>query len=608
MIEVYAKRKVEKRKIRLINTLNFDSILDLGCGNGAYLPYLKKRAQLVVGLDINRSLMKISQKRGFDVVLATIDRLPFRDKCFSCVWSAEVLEHFPSFDVVNEIERVASKKVVLTLPNPLFPHFKRDPTHILKYSVSSLRARLSQQPRTSKWHYVVRGLGFNEIIPTQIFRQLSTFFTWFLPWLSPTISAIGNYSRTDKEPRVAADVFAYSILESGTMAGGYRIAIELLKSWRRRGNFVFCVHTTSEGQKMMEKYLGQKPNIIYDVVWSPRILTRLCLNHALISVVVNVFMSFQGVIRSVANKAEKSRRIVYSATPFLSDLLPSVVTKLKFSGASLFVSHAMFAPSLFGGGFNATGEKGIPSLRDASFFLNEKLTYSLIKMNADVISETNEIDRARCIADGFPHNRAIAILGGVDVSLSNSVPEAETKEFDAVFIGRLHPQKGITTLIDIWHLVTLKKKNAKLAIIGNGPLEQEVRKKISEYGLEENCKLFGFIDGAEKIKIFKQSKIVVHPALYDSGGMAACEAMICGLPGVSFDLPALRVYYPKGMVKTPCFDLAAFADNILKLLDDPCLHETVRKDAVDWAKEWDWDKSAQVVLNAIEGTFEEATG
>ena len=113
--------------------------------------------------------------------------------------------------------------------------------------------------------------------------------------------------------------------------------------------------------------------------------------------------------------------------------------------------------------------------------------------------------------------------------------------------------------------------------------------------------MFGFLDGLEKIKVFKDSKIVLHPALYDSGGMAACEAMICGLPGVSFDLPALKVYYPKGMLKTPCYDLKAFAENILRLLENKSLYNQLRKDAINWAKEWDWNKVAEETLMLING-------
>ena len=136
-------------------------------------------------------------------------------------------------------------------------------------------------------------------------------------------------------------------------------------------------------------------------------------------------------------------------------------------------------------------------------------------------------------------------------------------------------------------------------MIGVGPLEVEVREKIQKLGLQGNIELIGFRDGEEKYKIFKQSKIVVHPATYDSGGMAACEAMAWGLPGVSFDLEALKSYYPQGMIKTPCYDLKVFAENILDLIEDGQLYEKISKEAIDWAKEWDWDKRAEDILHVI---------
>ena len=112
-----------------------------------------------------------------------------------------------------------------------------------------------------------------------------------------------------------------------------------------------------------------------------------------------------------------------------------------------------------------------------------------------------------------------------------------------------------------------------------------------------------FKDGLEKLKIFKDSKVVLHPAIYDSGGMASCEAMACGLPGVSFDLPALKTYYPKGMLKTPCYDLEAFAKNIFKLLNDETLYRRTAEDALDWAKEWDWGKKSEALLSIVQCLF-----
>ena len=58
----------------------------------------------------------------------------------------------------------------------------------------------------------------------------------------------------------------------------------------------------------------------------------------------------------------------------------------------------------------------------------------------------------------------------------------------------------------------------------------------------------------------------VHPAFYDSGGMASAEAMAFGIPCVGFDLSAYESYYPQGMLKVKKGDLDAFADAILELL------------------------------------------
>jgi glycosyltransferase involved in cell wall biosynthesis len=114
--------------------------------------------------------------------------------------------------------------------------------------------------------------------------------------------------------------------------------------------------------------------------------------------------------------------------------------------------------------------------------------------------------------------------------------------------------------------------------------------------------MLGFKDGKEKYAIFKDSKMILHPAIYDSGGMAAAEGMAWGLPGISFDLEALKTYYPKGMVKTKCFDKKAFADNILKLLSDTSFYEHVSKEARELIFEvWDWDKRADKIYTQLFG-------
>ena len=80
--------------------------------------------------------------------------------------------------------------------------------------------------------------------------------------------------------------------------------------------------------------------------------------------------------------------------------------------------------------------------------------------------------------------------------------------------------------------------------------------------------------------------------------MAAAEAMAWGLPGVSFDLKALKTYYPKGMIKTRPGDIRQFADNILRLLDNARLYKNMSEDARSLIIEtWDWNKRARFILD-----------
>ena len=123
---------------------------------------------------------------------------------------------------------------------------------------------------------------------------------------------------------------------------------------------------------------------------------------------------------------------------------------------------------------------------------------------------------------------------------------------------------------------------------------------IKKLGLLKNIYLIGFLDGPKKFEVFKQSRVVVHPATFDSGGMAAAEAMAWGLPGVSFDLKALKTYYPKGMLKTSCFDTDEFAENILNLLLSPSQYKTLSLEALQLAhEEWEWDHRAKEIYDQI---------
>ena len=383
------------------------------------------------------------------------------------------------------------------------------------------------------------------------------------------------------------NIIANSI--AGPMSGGDRIWIECAKRWIKERDITINVFTTEEGIARGHCY---GLNDVNYVLWSSSNFNKFGIY------ILYFWRLINGCKEAVRlPKFYGKNVILLSSSDFMPDSIPAWILKMRMRTSKWVAAFFLFAPNPFG---KESPYRGKLFTRGLFYFISQLPVYWLLRKFADIIWVTNDLDRKYFIeGKRLTSDKVIAVRGGVDAKTPLLVPEPEKKVFDAVFIGRFHPQKGVLELTEIWRYVCEKKPYAKLALIGVGELEDEVKERIQKYRLENNVVLFGFKDGLEKLKIFKKSKIVVHPAIYDSGGMAACEAMACGVPGVSFDLPALRTYYPKGMIKTPCHDLRAFAENVIKLLDDENLYNKTREDATAWAKEWDWDKRAKEILDLM---------
>ena len=93
------------------------SVLDIGCGFGAYSGALIKDGLICVGCDINFEYLRKASRLGVPVV--NVDSaFPFGDRSFDSVLIFEVLEHVIDVDrILSEAFRIARKNVLITVPN-----------------------------------------------------------------------------------------------------------------------------------------------------------------------------------------------------------------------------------------------------------------------------------------------------------------------------------------------------------------------------------------------------------------------------------------------------------------------------------------------------------
>ena len=376
------------------------------------------------------------------------------------------------------------------------------------------------------------------------------------------------------------------IVQDG-FSGGDRIAVESIVRWKDRRKIHVFIGKAGYGSYRRYGVSG--------VEWHFTSFYTSLQNRLIHILLFSIQAFLLGSISAASVRRESEKSIVY-CSDFLPELLPALLLKRRLK-SRLVCGFYLFSPNPF----EYRSQQGLHFPRTLLLWLSQKLSYPLVRKYANKVLVTNEIDRLKFDKDtASKSTKVLAVEGGVDMATTRLVPEPISKSFEAIFIGRLHPQKGVIQLIDIWRQVSTKLPTARLGIIGTGQLESVLREKIQRFGLQQNVRLLGFLDGFEKIAVLKSSRVVVHPAVYESGGMAPGEAMACGLPGVSFDLEVLKTYYPKGMLKTPCYDLQKFAANVLLLLSNEELYKETSRDALELAMERDWEKKAQENLDFIE--------
>ncbi len=101
-------------------------------------------------------------------------------------------------------------------------------------------------------------------------------------------------------------------------------------------------------------------------------------------------------------------------------------------------------------------------------------------------------------------------------------------------MGRLVPQKDFTTLIKAFAGVS-KQSDARLLILGDGPMRGELEALAKSLDLHERISMPGFSENA--LAYLKRAKLFVLSSRFEGFGNVVAEALACGTPVVSTDCP-----------------------------------------------------------------------
>ena len=142
---------------------------------------------------------------------------------------------------------------------------------------------------------------------------------------------------------------------------------------------------------------------------------------------------------------------------------------------------------------------------------------------ADVVIATTKVDK-KFISDkyGLSLKKIKVFSNFIETDFFKPLPVKKNPK-RLIFVGRFIERKNIFSLLE-----AVKKLNAELVLIGDGPLKEKIKQKIRNERIK-NVKLLGILPKDQIPRELNKSQIFIIPSFFEGNPKVLLEAMACGL-------------------------------------------------------------------------------
>lgn len=192
--------------------------------------------------------------------------------------------------------------------------------------------------------------------------------------------------------------------------------------------------------------------------------------------------------------------------------------------------------------------------------------------------------------------------------LPNPLRASSTSEVAAygaptvVTVGRLVEQKGLDVLLAAWAKAVEALPGWRLAVVGGGPLEGELKQLAGKLGIDSSVDWIGHV--SDPFPLLRGAKLFVMTSRFEGTPNALLEAMACGLPAVVSDASPgpcelIGAGESAGGLIVPVEDGGATAEAIIRLARDETLRRRLGLAARERARPHEADQAIEVWLRLL---------
>ncbi len=199
-------------------------------------------------------------------------------------------------------------------------------------------------------------------------------------------------------------------------------------------------------------------------------------------------------------------------------------------------------------------------------FVASILEFFAYKQADKIIVTSHSIKNFIIERDKIKQEKIAVIPNYVDTETFKPL-EIEKHDGMIIFVGRLDTEKNLFSLID-----AVKGLNVKLVLIGKGPLEDMLKKKVKEEKIT-NVVFRGVIPNEKLPMELNKSEIFIQPSFYEGNPKTLLEAMACGLPVIGTKVIGIKEVITHGETGYLC---ETSAESIREAITTVMAHDELR--------------------------------
>lgn len=275
---------------------------------------------------------------------------------------------------------------------------------------------------------------------------------------------------------------------------------------------------------------------------------------------------FWGTLRQL--KEVRAGDIAYSMSDYWFDTIPLMLCRSR----AKILYLAMMAPTLGQVLFRSRPDVTASRLASLYYWMSQQFSLRCFRLcRVGIVTYSHPEMRDYLLRLGYRESDLGYVPNGSDIEAANRVPN-QPKQFDVVWTGRVHPQKGINDLLAV--LVWLKERLPDFRAILIGKSREALEPQIRALGLRDHVTFSGMVSEEEKFRLLKAGRVFVMPSRYESWGIVVGEALAANVPVVAYELSCYRPVFGDFVRYVKPFDCAAFCQTVT----DEVLNQRAGKD------------------------------